>query len=176
MDLRAYLLDALADLRGRLFGSVVEHVPPARWTEQADGGGSSTAWLLLHLARHQDLAVQTVIRNRAPRFLDERDQLGLADVATWAGLTEHEDRTVSIAPSSDALVNYVVGVFADTETWMSRLSAMAMESVPDVAASPRDEGAPPPRRGPVALRQLDRQECELVRAGPCPRPRPQPRR
>ena len=146
MDLRAYLLDALADLRGRLFGSVVEHVPPARWTEQADGGGSSTAWLLLHLARHQDLAVQTAIRNHAPRFLDAREQLGLGDMPTWAGLTEHEDHEVSAAPSSDALVDYVVGVFADTKRWMSRLSAMAMESMPDVprrletkALLPRDE-------------------------------------
>lgn len=133
MDLRAYLLDALGDLRGRLFGGIVEHVPPERWTEQADGGGSSVAWLLLHLARHQDLAVQTAIRNAAPLFLAERSALGLAAMPTWAGLTEKEDPAVSAAPPADALVNYVVGVFAGTTRWMSRLSAMAMESVPDTS-------------------------------------------
>jgi hypothetical protein len=131
MDLRAYLLDALADLRGRLFGSVINIVPTERWTEKADGGGSSVAWLLLHLARHQDLAVQTAIRNQPPLFLELRDSLGLGGMPTWAGLTEHEDRAVSTAPSSDALINYVVGAFAGTKRWMSRLSVMAMESIPD---------------------------------------------
>lgn len=133
MDLRAYLLDALADLRGRVFGSVVGHVPPERWTEQADAGGSSIAWLLLHLARHQDLAVQTAIRNQPPLYLAERANLGLAAHPPWAGLTEHEDPRVSAASSPDALMNYVVGVFAGTKRWMTRLSAMAMESIPDTS-------------------------------------------
>jgi len=131
MDLRAYLVDALGDLRRRLFGGVVDNVPPERWTEQADAGGSSVAWLLLHLARHQDLAVQTAIRNHPPLFLEERDAMGLGGMPTWAGLTEHEDAAVAGAPSSDALINYVVGVFAGTERWLSRLSAMALDSVPD---------------------------------------------
>jgi hypothetical protein len=146
MDLRAYLLDALGDLRGRLMAGVVEHVPAQRWTEQADGGGSSVAWLLLHLARHQDLAVQTAIRNQPPLFLAERDAMGLGSMPTWAGLTETENPAVSSAPSPDALINYVVGVFEGTKRWMSRLSAMAMESVPDTprrlekhALLPRDE-------------------------------------
>ena len=133
MDLRAYLLDALADLRGRLFGSVVEHVPPERWTEQADGGGSSTAWLMLHLARHQDLALMTVIRNQPPLFLAEREALGLASMPTWAGLSESEDPAVSAAPSPDALANYVVGVFANTKKWLQRLSAMSLDTYPDTS-------------------------------------------
>lgn len=131
MDLPAYLLDALGDLRRRMMSGVVERVPPQRWTEQADSGGSSIAWLLLHVARHQDLAVQTAIRNQPPLFLAERGAMGLGSMPTWAGLTETEDPAVSNAPSSDALLNYVVGVFAGTQRWMSRLSAMAMESVPD---------------------------------------------
>jgi len=146
MDLRAYLLDALGDLRGRLFGSVIEYVPPQRWVEQTDGGGSSISWLLLHLARHQDLAVTTVIRNQPPLFLAERDAMGLGAMPTWAGLSETEDRAVSGAPSPDALINYVVGVFSGTKKWMGRLSAMAMDSVPDTprrlekhALLPRDE-------------------------------------
>jgi hypothetical protein len=131
MDLRAYLLDALADLRAKVFGSVVDRVPSERWTERADGGGSSIAWLLLHLARHQDLAIATAIRNHPPLFLAEREHLGLADRPTFAGLTEAEDPSVSAAPSPDALMNYVTGVFAATERWMKRLSLMALDSIPD---------------------------------------------
>jgi hypothetical protein len=146
MDLRAYLLGSLSDLRGRLFGSIVEHVPPDRWCEQADGGGSSTAWLLLHLTRHQDLAVATAIRNHAPLFLSVRDSLGLGAMSLSVGLSEREEREVSTAPSTDALVNYVVGVFDATRTWMSGVSGMALDSVPDTprrleqhALLPRDE-------------------------------------
>lgn len=131
MDLRAWLLDAHADLRGRLFSAVVGLVPTDRWTERADGGGSSIAWLLLHLARHQDLAIATAIRNHEPLFLEHRDRLGLADAPTWAGLTEQEHPTQSAAPSPDALVDYVNAVFVATGAWLDKLSAMALESIPD---------------------------------------------
>lgn len=131
MDLRAWLLDAHADLRSRLFTAVVNRVPADRWTEQADQGGSSISWLLLHLARHQDLAIATVIRNHPPMFLEHRDALGLADAPTWAGLTEHEDVSVSTALAADPLMNYVTGVFAATQRWLDKLSAMALDTIPD---------------------------------------------
>src|SRR5258706_5525792 len=50
-----------------------------RWVEQADNGGSSIAHLLLHVARHQDLAVSTAIRNHPPLFAAHRAALGLDD-------------------------------------------------------------------------------------------------
>lgn len=133
MDLRAWLLDAHADLRGRLFSSVIGLVPPQRWTERADGGGSSIAWLLLHLARHQDLAITTAIRNQPPLFLDHRDRLGLADAPAWAGLTEseHPEQSAAASASADALVDYVNAVFQATAAWLDKLSAMALESIPD---------------------------------------------
>lgn len=131
MDLRSWLLDAHADLRGRLFASVISLVPAERWTERADGGGSSVAWLLLHLARHQDLAIATAIRNQPPLFLTHRERLGLADAPTWAGLTESEHPDQSAAPAAQALIDYVDAVFVATAAWLDKLSAMALESIPD---------------------------------------------
>lgn len=131
MDLQAWLLDAHTDLRRRLFGAVVDLVPAERWDEQADGGGSSIAWLLLHLARHQDLAIATAIRNQPPLFLAHRDALGLADAPTWAGLTESEHPEQSAAPTPAALVTYVDAVFVATAAWLDKLSVMALESIPD---------------------------------------------
>lgn len=133
MDLRIWLLDAHADLRGRLFGSVVNHVPIDRWHEQADGGGSSLTWLLLHLARHHDLALHTAIRDHAPRFTEHAEALGLAGAGAAAGLPEREDRAVAAAVAPDPLLDYVNDVFTTSERWMQRVSAMAMDSVPDVA-------------------------------------------
>lgn len=131
MDLQAWLLDAHTDLRRRLFGAVVDLVPAERWDEQADGGGSSIAWLLLHLARHQDLALTTVIRNKPPLYLAHAPALGLGDRPVSSGLGEREQRDVSTALDPAALVAYVTATFDATERWLKRLSAMAMAVVPD---------------------------------------------
>lgn len=131
MDLQAWLLDAHSDLRRRLFGAVVDLAPTERWDEQADGGGSSIAWLLLHLARHQDLALTTVIRNKPPLYLAHAPALGLGERPVSSGLGEREQRDVSTALDPAALVTYVTATFDATERWLKRLSAMAMAVVPD---------------------------------------------
>jgi hypothetical protein len=133
MDLQRFLLDAHADLRARLFGSVIEQVPRSRWREQADAGGSSVTWLLLHMARHQDLALTTVVRNKAPLFMAHRQALGLAGFGAAAGLTEREDRAVSAAVEAEPLLAYLDEVFAATRRWLQRLSLMAMNTVPDTS-------------------------------------------
>ncbi|MFN8021222.1 MAG: DinB family protein [Acidimicrobiales bacterium] len=131
MDLQAWLLDAHTDLRRRLFGAVVDLVPVERWDEQADGGGSSIAWLLLHLARHQDLALTTVIRNKPPLYLTHAPALGLAELPVSSGLGEREQRDVTAALDPEALRAYVTATFDATQRWLQRLSAMAMAVVPD---------------------------------------------
>ncbi len=131
MDLQAWLLAAHDDLRRRLFGSVVDQVPLHRWTEQADGGGSSIAWLLLHLARHHDLALTTVIRNKPPLYLAHAAELGLADRSPATGLGEREDPAVSAALDPDALVRYLTASLDSSARWLRRLSLMAMAVVPD---------------------------------------------
>jgi hypothetical protein len=133
MDLRAWLLAAHDDLRRRLFGSVVEQVPAERWTEQADGGGSSIAWLLLHLARHHDLALATVIRGKPPLYLARAGDLGLAARSPATGLGEREDTGVSEALHLGALVDYLGATLDSGERWLQRLSLMAMDVVPDTA-------------------------------------------
>lgn len=134
VDLRAWLLDAHAGLHQRLRSGVVDRVPLERWTELAHDGGSSIGWLVLHLARHQDLALTTAIRNHAPLFLAHRESLGLGRHAPWSGLTEREDPVVTAAAvGSSNLLVFVDAVFDATHAWLRRLSAMAMESVPDTS-------------------------------------------
>lgn len=139
------MLTDLASVRTKLFDGVLARVPVARWTEQ-HGGGSSLAHLLLHLARHQDLAVNTAIRNRPPAFADHRAALGLADAPAWAALPEQEDPAVSAAPGTDALLAYVTDVFDRTQRWMDRVGSMALDTIPatsrrllNLAGLPTDE-------------------------------------
>jgi hypothetical protein len=130
VDLHEWMLTDVASVRGKLFDAVVARVPTDRWTEQVDGGGSSIAHLLLHLARHQDLAINTAIRNRPPVFAEQRTALGLDGAPAWAGLPEREDPTVSAAPSPDALLEYVTEVFDRTSRWLDRVGSMALDTIP----------------------------------------------
>jgi len=133
MDLQQFLLDAHADLRSRLFGAVIDKVPTEQWHDQADGGGSSVTWLLLHMARHQDLALTTVVRNQAPLFMAHQQALGLSGAGTAAGLPEKEDVSHSAAVEAEPLVGFVNAVFDATRRWLQRLSLMAMSTVPDTS-------------------------------------------
>jgi hypothetical protein len=130
MDLGAWLFDTHRALHDRLHGSVVRHVPTERWHEQVDGGGSSIAWLLLHLARHQDLALTTVIRNHPP-LSSTTHATALALPNASAGLTEREDPEVTSRLDPTALLAYVDDTFAATRRWMGRMSAMALDTIPD---------------------------------------------
>jgi len=133
MDLRTWLLDSHADLNTKLLGSVMHQVPIESWQVQADGGGSSITWLVLHLARHHDLALTTAIRDHAPLFEAHRADLGLADTGPGVGLPEREDPAISALVGADALTAFAVAVFESSANWLDGLSAMALDTVPDTA-------------------------------------------
>ena len=88
MNVHTWIANDLASVHDKLNDSVLSVIPKQRWLEQADNGGSSIAHLVLHLARHHDLAVTTAIRNHPPLFAAHRESLGLADAAPYAGLPE----------------------------------------------------------------------------------------
>lgn len=143
MDLLEWIGTDLTGLRSRLFDSVVSGVPTQRWHESVDGAGSSIAHLLLHLARHHDLAVSTAIRNHPPRFTEHRSALGLADESAWAGLAEREDPQVSARVAPEALVDYVNDVFAASGSWLDRVGTMALDTIPDSGNRLRELGGLP---------------------------------
>jgi hypothetical protein len=132
MDLHTWMVGDLAAMRTRLYDGVLAKVPHPRWAEQVDGGGSSLAHLVLHIARHQDLAVTTAVRDHEPLFESHRVALGFTDAAAWVGLSEREDPGVSAVPTVDALVSYLDDVFASTAAWLAGLGSMVLDSIPDV--------------------------------------------
>jgi hypothetical protein len=133
MDLHQWMLNDLGAVRAKLFDSVVAFIPTERWHEQVDGGGSSVAHLLLHIARHQDLAVTTVVRNHDALYLAHRHALGLAEAPSGAGLAEREDPEVSAQVQHEPLLTYVNAVFDATHTWLEALGSMVLDHVPDTA-------------------------------------------
>jgi hypothetical protein len=133
MDLLAWIRADLAGLQARLTDSVTSMVPHERWHEHVDNGGSSITHLLLHLARHQDLAIRTAIRNHAPLFTEHRAALGLADAEPWAGLAEREDPQVSAQVSPVALLHYLDDVFAASTAWLDHVGTMALDTIPNTS-------------------------------------------
>jgi hypothetical protein len=133
MELLPFVAEAHTDLRTRLFDQVLARVPSERWAEQVGGGGSSLAWIVMHLARHQDLAVSTAVRDRAPLFATHREALGLDDAPIWAGIPEKEDRRVSAAVPPEALVAYTTAVFDATGEWLDVVAPMAFDTIPNTA-------------------------------------------
>ena len=131
MDLHQWMLSDLAGVRTKLFDQVVRLVPTDRWLEPVDGGGSTLTHLLLHVARHQDLAVTTVVRDHDAFFLAHREALGLGDAPIGAGLAEKEDRSLSALVGPDALLGYVEAVFDATQAWLEPLGSMVLDHVPN---------------------------------------------
>jgi hypothetical protein len=130
VDLHAWMTSDLAAVRTKLFDTVVGIVPMDRWHEQADGGGATIAGLLLHIARHQDLAVNAVIRNHDVLFLAHRDALGLAGAASSVGLSEREDRDATSRVDPHALLAYLTAVFDRTASWLDPLGSFALDIEP----------------------------------------------
>ena len=131
MNVHTWIANDLASVQCKLNDSVLSVVPKQRWVEQVDDGGSSIAHLLLHIARHHDLAVTTVIRHHPPLFTAHRDALGLADAAPSAGLSEREDTALTARVALDPLLTYVDAVFDETRAWIGTVGTLALDTVPD---------------------------------------------
>jgi hypothetical protein len=130
VDLHTWISTDLEGMHTKLTESVLNVVPMPRWAEQADDGGSSIAHIVFHMARHQDLAVTTAVRNRPPLFSAHRTALGFADAAPSVGVAEREDRAATAAIVPESLVTYVDAVFAATEEWLAEVATLALDTVP----------------------------------------------
>ena len=133
MDVHTWIGSDLDSVRGKLSDSVLSVVPRQRWVEQVDNGGSSITHLLLHIARHQDLAVTTAIRDHVPLYVAHRVELGLDDAASSAGLPEREDPAISAVVPTDSLLAYVDAVFEATSSWLAGLGTMALDTVAETS-------------------------------------------
>ncbi len=131
MDVHTWIANDLQSVRSKLSDSVLSVVPTQRWVDKIDDGGSSIAHILLHIARHHDLAVTTAIRNHPPLFAAHRAALGLAGAASSAGLPEREDPELSHAILLEPLLGYLDAVFVATTSWLDDIGTMALDTVPD---------------------------------------------
>ncbi len=129
MDLRAWITAEHDGLRDRFAGAIAAHVPTARWREQA-GGGSSIAWLVLHGAWHEDLAMMAAVQGREPLLVRWRGDVGLAGFDPAGGLGETEDAAITAALDLDAVAAYAGAVHDATAQWLAGADLAALPDVP----------------------------------------------
>jgi hypothetical protein len=130
VDLRAWILADHASVRARFEQGVAAHVPITRWRERPGEAGSSIAWLLLHGTWHQDLAITTAVRGRAPLLERHRTALGLAAHAPHEGLSEAEQLAVTEALDLEALDAYAAAVADETAAWLASVDLAVLDTVP----------------------------------------------
>lgn len=144
MELRAWIAADLASLRQRLAGGVLGIIPAERLTERVDGGGIAPVYVLWHAARHQDVAVNGVLRGAAPVLDDWADRVGI-DADTWRGLAEAEDQDLVSVLDPEAVAGYALAVIDSTASWVADGDLGVLDTTPDSAAALAAIGTPEDR-------------------------------
>jgi hypothetical protein len=145
VDLRAWILGDLRSLRDRLAGGVLDKVPAPRRTERVDGGGVAPAYILWHLARHHDVAVNGVLRGSDEVVHAWTGRVGV-DGDLWRGLAEGEDHDLVSRLDPDAVGQYALAVIDATAAWVDQAATLPeLDAVPDSAAALRRLGTPEDR-------------------------------
>ena len=135
MNLQHWIAADHTSVLTRFDNAIVMHVPVEQWKVSGgpDAPSPSITWLLFHMTYHQDLALNTAVRNHRPVLAEHRDHLGIGHLPPSAGLSESEDRAVTDAVDIASLREYVDAVAAGTAGWITRLSSMALDTVPSAS-------------------------------------------
>ncbi len=144
MDLRDWIIGDVRSLRAKLDGGVLGLIPPERRTERADGGGIAPVYVLWHLARHHDVAVNGVLRGAGSVVENWTDRLGI-DEDLWRGLAEGEDTDLVDLLDPEAVGGYTLDVMESTAAWLEDRGLPPMDRQPDTDAALEAIGTPADR-------------------------------
>ncbi len=145
MDLRDWIIGDLRSLRAKLDGGVLGLIPPERRRERADGGGIAPVYVLWHLARHHDVAVNGVLRDGNGAIVDGwTGKLGI-DEDLWRGLAEGEDSELIEVLDPEAVGAYALAVFDSTAAWLEEHGLPPMDGRPDTVSALQAIGTPEDR-------------------------------
>lgn len=117
MDLRSWIANDLTTTRQRLAGGVLGVIPAEQLHLQADGGGIPPLYVLWHMTRHHDLAINAVLRGRDELVHDWTDRLGVSE-DLWRGLSEGSDTELVDILNPEAVGQYALAVLDETIEWI----------------------------------------------------------
>jgi hypothetical protein len=145
VNLTQLLLAQHEDVTARITNQVLGRVPIERRDERPCAGSSSIAWLLWHAVRHQDVAINAVVRGIEEVL--QRDgraaRVGAVSFVDGTGLAEADDRDAAAALDGAELADYAAAVWAETAAWLATVTEAELDRVPDAAAGLRRAGVDP---------------------------------
>ena len=144
VELRDWIVSDLVSLRGKLAGGVLGLIPPERLRERVDGGGIAPVYVLWHLARHQDVAVNGVLRGADAVVDGWVDRLGIGE-DLWRGLAEGEDADLVEVLDPEAVGGYALAVCDASAAWLDEGGLPAMDARPETAGPLAAIGTPTDR-------------------------------
>ncbi len=141
MDLRRWLTDETRDLRTRLERGVLAHIPPEEMGVRVDGGGVAPVYVLWHMARHHDVAINAIVRRRSEVLDDWAGRVGITG-DTWRGLAEAQDDEIVADLDPVEVGRYVLAVHDATVAWLDEAPLDDLDRVPDPASALSALGTP----------------------------------
>lgn len=145
--LRRWILDESTSARQRLAGGVIAKIPAAEMSECADGGGVPAGYVLWHLTRHHDVAVNGVLRERDEVVVDHLAALGVED-RLYRGLAEGSDADLIEVLDPAAVGAYALATLDATIDWIRAEADLDdLDDIPDstgvlaALGTPRDDFA-----------------------------------
>jgi len=134
VELRDWILQQHSVAHFLIDQEVVNAMPRERWTERPSPGVNSLAWLMWHVARCEDVAVNLVIRQREQVLTRGRwsERPGLADTRIGTGLSDDEVSGFGRDVALDDLDAYRKAVRDDTAAWLRTADLTSLEAKPDL--------------------------------------------
>ena len=103
--------------RARLANGVLGAIPAERRQELVDGGGIPPLYVLWHMTRHQDVAVNAVLRGRDELVHRWCDRIGVSS-DLWRGLAEGADLDLVEVLDPEAVGGYALEVLDSAIEWV----------------------------------------------------------
>ena len=146
MNLRSWIIADLESLRRRLVEGVLTMIPHERRAERVDGGGIAPTYILWHLTRHHDVAVNRIVRGVDEVVDSWTDRLGMSE-DLWRGLAEGEDNEVVDIVDPEVVDAYALAVVDATMSWIDSADLALLDSRPDTGSALHALGVPEERFG-----------------------------
>jgi hypothetical protein len=141
-DLRRWIVDDLTSARARLANGVLALIPPERCAETVDGGGIPAVYVIWHMTRHHDVAVNSVLRGADQVLASHTAAVGVED-RVYRGLAEGADLDLVSVLDPEAVSAYALATIDETIDWVSTEADLDnLDAVPDALAALDAMGTP----------------------------------
>jgi hypothetical protein len=139
-DLRTWIREQHVSLIPMFQLGVQALVPVERMADKPARGSNSIAWTVWHLARTEDVVVNTVIRGDEQLF--DRDdwgaRLGVSDSRIGTGFSDDEVSGFSAEINPSSLIEYWTAVSRSTSAWLDEMPLEMLDEVPDLRKRLKD--------------------------------------